>query len=110
MMPGADRVDPCAPLAPAHRLGHHAQRVPALRDLVRVKRIRHLVGLKEGKTEQLFHGRRGQRLVLFDGERRKAMPGLRRDDDASATAGDDIAELFQHERRAIQIDFEDRRR
>jgi hypothetical protein len=55
-------------------------------------------------------GCRGQRLVLFDSERGKAMPGLRGDDDTSATARDDAAELFQHERRAIQIDFEDRRR
>ena len=38
------------------------------------------------------------------------MPGLRRDHNASAAAGDDIAELLQHERRAIQIDLEDRRR
>ena len=38
------------------------------------------------------------------------MPGLRGDDDTSAAAGDDIPELFQHEGRAIQIDFKDRRR
>ena len=38
------------------------------------------------------------------------MPGLRRDHDARAAAGDDVAELFQHERRAVQIDLEDRRR
>ena len=106
----ADCVDPRTALAPAHRLGHHAQRVPALRELVRVQGVRHLVGLKKGKTEQLFHGRRGQRLILFDGERGKAMPRLRRDDDTGATAGDDVAELFQNERRAIKIDFEDRRR
>jgi hypothetical protein len=67
-----------------------------------------LVGLKEGKIEQIFHGCRGQRLILFKGERGKAMPGLRCDDDARTTPGNDIAELFQHERRAIQIDFEDR--
>ena len=35
---GADRVDPRAALAPAHRLGHHAQRVAALGNLVGVKR------------------------------------------------------------------------
>ena len=74
------------------------------------RRIRHLVRLKEGKTKQLFHGCRGQRLILFDAERGKAMAGLRGDDDTSATARDDAAELFQHERRAIQTDFEDRRR
>ena len=38
------------------------------------------------------------------------MPGLRRDDDARAAARDDVAELFEHERGAIQIDLEDRRR
>src|SRR2546423_6400096 len=48
----ADRVDPRATLAPANCLGHDAQRVPALRELVRVKRVRHLFGPKEGKTEQ----------------------------------------------------------
>jgi hypothetical protein len=108
--PRANRVDPRTTLAPAHRLGHHAQRVPALRELVGVQGVRHLVGLKEGKIEQLFRGRRGQRFVLFDAERGKAMPGLRRYDDPGPTAGDDVAELLQQERRAIQIDFEDRRR
>lgn len=43
-------------------------------------------------------------------ERGKAMPGLGRDDDIGTTAGDDIAERFQDECRAIQIDFEDCRR
>ena len=38
----------------------------------------------------------------------KAVPRLRGDDDASPAAGDDVAELLQHERRAVQIDFEDR--
>jgi hypothetical protein len=38
------------------------------------------------------------------------MPGLRGDDDTSAATGDNAAELFQHKRRAIQIDFEDRSR
>jgi len=30
------------------------------------------------------------------------------DDDSSTTAGDDLAELFQHERRTVKIDLEDR--
>jgi hypothetical protein len=47
-------------------------------------------------------------LVLLDGERRKAVPGLRRDHHAGATWGDDVAELLQHERRAVQVDLEDR--
>ena len=84
------------------------QRVPAFGDLVRVKRIRHLIGLKEGKTEQLFHRRCCQCFVLFDRERRQAMTGLRRDDNTSTATGDDIAEFLQDERRAIQVDFQDR--
>ena len=40
----------------------------------------------------------------------EAVPGLRRDDDPGAAAGDDVAELLQHERGAVQVDCEDRRR
>jgi len=75
-----------------------------------VKRIRHLVGLKEGKTEKLFHRCCGQRFILFDTERRRAMTGLRRDHDARPTARDDVAKLLKHQRRPIEIDFEDCRR
>jgi len=45
---------------------------------------------------------------LFDRERRQAMTGLRRDDNTSTATGDDIAEFLQDERRAIQVDFQDR--
>ena len=38
------------------------------------------------------------------------MPRLQCDNDTRATAGDDIAERFQYECRAVQIHFEDRRR
>ena len=107
---GADRVDPGAALAPAHRLGHDAQRVATLGELVGVQGVRHLAGLEEGKAEQLLDGRRGQRFVLFDGERGQAVPGLRRDDDPRAAAGDDVAELLQHEGRAVQVNLEDRYR
>ena len=55
-----------ATLAPPHRLSHHAQRVPSLRELVRMNGVRYLIGLKEGKGKQLVHGRRGQRLILLD--------------------------------------------
>ena len=62
---GADRVDPRAAPAPAHGLGHHPQRVPALGELVGVERVRHLIGLEQGEGEQLL-GRRGrQRRVLL---------------------------------------------
>jgi hypothetical protein len=105
-----DRVDPRTTLAPANRLGHHTQRIAALRDLVGVQRIRHLVRLEEGKGEQLLHRSRGQCVVLLDAERGKPVPGLRRDDDARTPRGDDVAELLQHERGAVQVDLEDRRR
>ncbi|MGB0087590.1 MAG: hypothetical protein WBP94_19710 [Rhodomicrobiaceae bacterium] len=39
-----------------------------------------------------------------------AGPGQRRDNDTRTTARDDVAELFQHERRALQIDFQDHHR
>jgi hypothetical protein len=40
------------------------------------------------------------------------VPGLRRDDDAgaAAAAGDDVPELLEHQRGAVEIDGEDRRR
>jgi tellurite resistance protein len=66
-----------------------------------------LVGRKERNTVQLFHWSCREGVVLFDSERRKAMAGLRSNDNTSAATCDDIAELFQYERRAIQIDFED---
>lgn len=74
--PRADRVDPRASLAPANRLGHHAQRVPAFRELVCVKGIGHLVGPQERKPEQLLNGCGGQRPVLLDGERGQAAAWL----------------------------------
>ena len=83
---------------------------PRLASLVGVERIGHLVGLEHRKSEQLVGGCRRQRLVLLGGQRRQAMPGLRCDDDAGTAARDDIAELLEHQRGAIQIDREDRRR
>ena len=104
---GADRVDPRAALAPPHRLGHHPQRVPALGELVGVERVRHLVRLEHRKSEQLVGGRGRQRLVLLGRQRREAVPRLRGDDDARSAARDDVAELLEHERGAIQIDLQD---
>ena len=75
-----------------------------------MKRAGHLIGLKEGKIEQLFHGCRSQRLVLFGRERRKTVPRLRCDDDRLAATCDDFAELFQYERHAIEVHFQDGRR
>ena len=72
--------------------------------------IFHLVGLKKRQVEQIFHGSGGQGLVLLDGERGQAMPGLRRDDDARPTPRNHVAKLLQHERRAVEINFENRGR
>ena len=52
---GADRVDSRAALAPPDSLGHHPQRIPALRQLVGVEGVGHLVGLRaSGSAEQLL--------------------------------------------------------
>ena len=107
---GADRVDPGAALAPANGLGHHAQRVPALGELVGVERVRHLVGLEHRERQQLVGRGRRQRGVLLGGEGAESVPGLRRDDHAGAAARDDVSELLEHERGAVQVDREDRRR
>ena len=56
--PRADRIDSSAAPAPAHRLGHHAQRVATLRDLVRVQRILDLIELHEREREQLLRRHR----------------------------------------------------
>jgi hypothetical protein len=74
-----------------------------------MERVRHFVELKEWKLEQLLYGGYSQRFVLLDGERRKPMPGLRCDHDASSPASDHVAKLFQHERRAVHIHFENGR-
>jgi hypothetical protein len=50
----------------------------------------------------------GQGLVLFGGGRGQAVAGLGCDDHACPAARDHLAELFEHERRAIEIDLEDR--
>jgi hypothetical protein len=47
----ADRVEPGAALASTNGLGHYAQRVASLRDLVGVERVCDLAGLKEREAE-----------------------------------------------------------
>ncbi len=61
---GADRVDPRAALAPAHGLGHRAERVSAFGDLAGVERVGRLVRLEHRQSKQLVGRRRRQRLVL----------------------------------------------
>ena len=102
---GADRVDPRAALAPAHGLGHHPQRVPALGELVGVQRVRHLVRLEHRQAEQLLDGVVASALFCSTVSARQAVAGLRRDHDAGTAARDDVAELLQHERGAVQIDL-----
>ena len=73
-----------------------------------MKRVLHLIGLKHREFEQLFNRRRCERRILLGREWRQAVPGLGRDHDASAAARDDIAKFFQHQRRSVEIDLEDR--
>ena len=71
-------------------------------------RVGHPIRLEHRQSKQLVGGRRRKGSVLLGGQRRQPVSGLRRDDDAGAAARDDIAELLEHERGAIQIDGEDR--
>lgn len=103
----ADRVDPRAALSPPDRLRHHPQRVGPLGKLVRAKWICHLIGLKHREGEQLIGGRGREQPVLLGAQRREAMAGLQGDDDAGAAAGDNVSELFQHQRGAVEIDLQD---
>jgi hypothetical protein len=75
MMPGLIVLTRAPRLPQRTASAHHAQRVAALGELVCVQRVHHLVGLEERKVEQLLHGRRRQRVVLLDGERRQTVPG-----------------------------------
>ena len=80
--PWANRVNPRTALSPPYRLRHHAQRVPALRYLIRVQRVFHLIRLDHGQSEQFVCRSRRERSILFSRERRQAMAGLRRDYDS----------------------------
>ena len=72
-----------------------------------MERVGDLVRLKHGKCQQLIGWAGGQRGVLFGGEGAEAVTGLRRDDDASTAAGDDVPELFEHDRSSVQVSGED---
>ena len=110
MIPGLIVLIRAPALGPADRFGHDPQRVASLGELVGVQRVGDLVGLQHRQREQLL-GRCGrQRGVLLGGEGAEPVPGLGGDDDAGAAGGDDVAELLEDHRGAVQVDVEDRRR
>ena len=107
---GADRVDPRAALAPPDGLGHHAQRVRTLGQLVRVQGVCHLVGLKHRQRQQLVGWCRRESGVLLGGQGPQAVPGLRRDDHPGAAACDDVPELLEQHCGSVEVHVEDRLR
>src|SRR3954471_1211599 len=67
MMPGLIVLIRAAPLAPPNGLGHHAQGVPALGELVGVERVCDLIRLEDWEVQQLV-GRSGRQCrVLLGG-------------------------------------------
>jgi hypothetical protein len=49
-----------ATLSPAQSFGHHAERVPAFRELICVQRVLRLIELEGGQVEQFGCRRKGQ--------------------------------------------------
>jgi hypothetical protein len=91
-------------------LGHHAQRVRALGQLVRVQGVCHLIGRKQRQRQQLVGRRRRQSSVLLGSQRPETMPGLRRDDHPGTAACDDLSELLEQHRGSVEVHTEDRLR
>ena len=110
MMPGLIVLTRAPRFAPPHRLGHNPQRIPALGELVSVEGVLHLVRLKHRESAAIRPRAlsRGPRFAPRSARPSDARTGC--DDDAGAAASDDVAELLEHERGAIEIDREDRRR
>jgi hypothetical protein len=81
-----------------------------VRRAARTERVLHLVRLEHRKSEQLIGEGGRSRLVLLGRQRREAVSRLRSDHDARPAARDHIAEFFEHERGAVQIDLQDRGR
>lgn len=75
-----------------------------------MQRVLDLVGLKHRQREQFVGRRHRQHLILFGAQPGQPVPGLRRDHDARTAFCNDVAEGFKHERRAVQVDVEDRGR
>lgn len=109
-IPGADRVDPGAAVAPLDRRGLDAQLVGPLGDPVGGARVRYRLLAQEGQLAEFVGRRPGQRLVLRRVERREHVASHARDDQAGSAGGDHAPELLEHERRADQVDGQNRRR
>lgn len=75
-----------------------------------MQRVGHLVQLEQRVRQQLVGCRGRQRGILLRGEGAEAMPGLGRDDHPGTALGDDLPDLFQDDRRPVQVDGQDRRR
>ena len=59
------------------------------------------------KAQAYTHDDGVMRFLVVVNEGAQPVPGLRRDHDAGTTWGDDIAELLEDQRGAVQIDRED---
>lgn len=108
-MPGLIALMRAAP-APAHRLRAHPQHVAALGELVGVERVGDALRREPRQREQVVGRRGGQLLVLLGRQRREPVARLGGDDHARPAGGDDLAELLEHDRGAVEVDRQDRRR
>jgi len=90
-----------APRLPQRTVGHHRQRVPALRELVGVERVCDLVGLEHGELQQLVGWGGRQCGVLVGAEGAEPVPGLRCDNHRGVPSCDDVSELLKHERGSV---------
>ena len=78
--------------------------IPGLIVLSRAPRLAHRTASAITRNE--FP--RLESLVLLGRQRREPVTRLRRDNNARAAAPDDVAELFEHERSAIQVNSQNR--
>ena len=65
------------------------------------------IRLQEIEREQFLSRRHGERLVLLRRELCHAVPGLTGDRHACAAARDDLADLLEKHRRAVEVDLQD---
>jgi hypothetical protein len=63
--------------------------------------------LEHVEREQLVGGGGCQRSVLIGCEGAETVTGLRGNDNTGAAGGDDVAELLENDRRAVEVDGED---
>ena len=69
----------------------------------RFERIVHLIRLQHLKPEQVVRPCHCQGSVLLRSQRWKAVPGLRRDDNARSTTSDGVAEFLQHKGCTVEV-------